>query len=63
MDKKRVVIIVEGGLVSEVYADDKNVDLSFIDLDTNDRDIMEYNKTAMRGLNEEIEKGLLVKVY
>lgn len=38
---KKVYIVVEDGLVREVFSEDKEVDIEIIDLDTDDNDLYE----------------------
>ena len=44
---KKVYIVVEDGLVQNVYADEGNVDVVLIDLDTEDPEEYEVNLKAV----------------
>ena len=48
---KKVYIVVEDGLVREVYSETEEVDIEIIDLDTDDGDLYEslYNELEKRG--------------
>ena len=52
MEMKKVHIIVEDGLVQAVYADDSNIEVVLIDLDTEDSDEYEASLKAFEEMRE-----------
>ena len=63
MDNERIVILVENGMVSEVFAETSRVSVEVLDLDTDDSDRCAEIEYAKKRLNEEIRTGRLVSVY
>lgn len=59
----RVVIIVEGGLVQEVYSDDAKTDLEIIDLDTDDADELGLINAGLKNLENDLLNDRLDRVY
>ena len=49
---KKVYIVVEDGLVQAVYADEGNVEVELIDLDTTDPDEYEANTKAFEEMRK-----------
>ena len=62
-EAKRVVIVVEGGLVEGVYAEDKLVDAEIIDKDSDDEGRRGWIDEAVKELREDVASGKLVSVY
>lgn len=60
---KRVVIVVEDGMVQNVYAEDELVDIEVIDNDTDDDDRRGWIDEAMKELRADLKNGKLVSVY
>lgn len=60
---KRVVIVVEDGIVESVYAEDKLVDIEIVDKDSYDGDRRGWIDEAVKELREDVEAGNLVSVY
>lgn len=60
---KRIVIVVESGMVESVYAEDNLVDVEIIDKDSDDGDRLGLIGEAVKELGEDVEKGKLVSVY
>jgi hypothetical protein len=52
MNMKKVYIVVEDGLVQAVYADEGNVEVELIDLDTTDPDEYEANTKAFEEMRK-----------
>ena len=64
----KIYIVVEGGLVQEVYAKDNDMEVVIIDNDLNEdngsQDEIDERNNHTRELNTEyIEKGRVTKVY
>ena len=62
-EAKRVVIVVEGGLVESVYAEDKLVDVEIVDKDSDDGDRQGWINEAVKELRDDVASGKLVSVY
>lgn len=62
-EAKRVVIVVEAGMVENVYAEDKLVDVEIVDKDSDDGDRQVSISEAVKKLDEDVASGKLVSVY
>lgn len=62
-EAKRVVIVVEDGVVENVYAEDKLVDVEIVDKDSDDGDRQGLIDEAVKELREDVTSGKLVSVY
>ena len=62
-ESKRVVIVVEDGMVESVYAEDKLVDVEIVDKDSDDGDRRGWIDEAVKELHEDVASGKLVSVY
>ena len=60
---KRIVIVVEDGIVQSVYAEDKLVDVEIIDKDSDDEGRRGWVDEAMEDLRTDVKNGKLVSVY
>jgi len=59
---KRVVIVVEDGIVQSVYAEDELVDIEIIGKDSDDEERLGWIDEAVKELGEDVENGKLVSV-
>ena len=60
--KKRIVILVEGGVVSSVYAEDELVDVEILDLDTDDPIQQSMNESVRMNLLKDVRENRLVSI-
>lgn len=60
--KKRIVILVEEGVVSSVYAEDELVDVEILDLDTDDTVQQEVNESIRMNLLKDVQENRLVNI-
>ena len=60
--KKRIVILVEEGMVSSVYAEDDLVDVEILDLDTDDPAQHSMNEGARINLLKDVQENRLVSI-
>ena len=58
-NKNKVVVVVQGGLVTDVYSANKNLDVLVLDLDNND----EMTAADYETLKTDLEAGRLAAVY
>lgn len=63
MNKIAVVIVLSGGMVTDVYASDKNVSVDVIDFDVQDMEELEAADECMDMVMIEVNKGKMVAVY
>lgn len=63
MSKNRIYIIVENGMVTEAYAESKDVDISIIDLDSDDPDQFEESQEDLRAIEKLFNEGKLTSIY
>lgn len=63
MNKIAVVIVLKGGMVTDVYASDKNVNVDVIDFDVQDEEELEAADECMDMVMIEVNKGKMVAVY
>ena len=60
--KKRIVILVEEGMVSSVYAEDDLVDVEILDLDTDDPAQQSMNESARINVLKDVQENRLVSI-
>lgn len=60
---KKVTIVVEGGLVQHVYADDEDLQLKVIDCDSDDDTECEEIEASLNELIQSIESGEMHSIY
>ena len=60
--KKRIVILVEEGVVSSVYAEDELVDVEILDLDTDDPLQQSMNESVRINLLKDVQENRLVSI-
>ena len=60
--KKRIVILVEDGVVSSVYAEDELVDVEILDLDTDDTVQQAMNESVRMNLMKDVQENRLVSI-
>ena len=60
--KKRIVILVEEGMVSSVYAEDELVDVEILDLDTDDPLQQSMNESVRINLLKDVQENRLVSI-
>lgn len=63
MNKIAVIIVLKGGMVTDVYASYKNVNVDVIDFDVQDEEELEAADKCMDIVMIEVNKGKLVAVY
>ena len=61
--KKRIVILVEEGMVSNVYAEDELVDVEILDLDTDDPVQEAQNESAKLNVLKDVQDKRLVSIF
>ena len=59
----RIVIVVEGGMIQSVYAEDKHVDIQIIDCDTDDTIVADLVEIDLADLSNDCKAGKLIEVY
>ena len=60
--KKRIVILVEEGMVSSVYAEDDLVDVEILDLDTDDPVRQSMNENVRINVLKDVQENRLVSI-
>lgn len=63
MRKNRIVIVVQQGMVSSVYAENGLVDVEILDLDTDDPCQESHNEKCRRNLMQDVQSKRLISVY
>ena len=58
-----MIVIVEGGMVTAVYADSKEVLVNVLDMDTQDSDLLDELDAQRGEIQERAEKGELYDVW
>lgn len=60
---KRIVVVIEGGMLQYVFSEDPDVDVEVIDRDSDDPEERKTSSASMKDALEDLESGKLTLVY
>lgn len=62
-ENARIVIVLRGGLITDVYSSNRNVNIEIIDFDVQDSEEVEAADKAMNEVIADVNNGTMLAVY